>query len=321
MKIGDYPTKVESIASLSNEDSSLWIKRDDATNDRYGGNKVRKLEYLLEDGANRGAKRLLTFGAIGSHHVLATAIHGKAFGFEVAALLTPQPFSEHALANIQDGLAVGLDPIACSRSGLLPWMLARTWRPGDYLIPPGGSNVLGSMGYAQAAGELASQVSEGMACPDVIVVALGSGGTVAGLLAGLEETNLSCCLHAVQVYPKPLVSKTSTIALARAVAHRRKCNTSIHRLWQRCHVVGDRLGRGYGYATPWGQEAKRRVSEAGLTFELESTYTAKAFSHALCLIDARRYRRVLYWHTLSGAARTSVKSDELSGELKRLWKE
>jgi len=304
--------------------SSLWIKRDDATHFRYGGNKVRKLEYLLADACRMQARRIVTVGAAGSHHVLATAFHGIDAGFKVAALLTPMPFSRHALDNLGYALSLGLTAYPCRSIARLPFEFARTRRPGDYFIPPGGSSITGSMGYADAALELERQVLSGeVPEPDSIVVALGSGGTVAGLLAGLEETSLRCSVHAVRVVPWPMISGGYVEMLARAVSYRRsrqKDRSGIGSvpLRRRCRlcVVGDRLGRGYGFGTVWGDEAIARARSVGL--ELEATYTAKAFSHALRLVDGGRAGNVLYWHTLSGSCCGGL-GGGIARELDMLW--
>lgn len=300
MQLGDYPTKVERLDALSTSRSSLWVKRDDETNAVYGGNKVRKLEHLLAAALERGAKRVVTFGAAGSHHVLATVIHGRAVGLEVVAVLTPQPDGEHARTNLRAALGSGLVPCPCPHVPLVPWVLGRTWRPGDFVVPPGGSNVAASLGYAEAAQELAAQVGAGQVPePDVIVVALGSGGTAAGLTAGLEATKLASRLVAVRVVDPPLVTKASALLLAHGVAKRRGQPRSFAQLSARFELVSDRLGRGYGHPTAWGDRAIARAGEAGLC--LEHTYTAKAFSHALRLVEAGELSNVLYWHTLSGA--------------------
>jgi len=320
MHLGNYPTKVERLDELSTESTGLWVKRDDATNDVYGGNKVRKLEHLIRTASERGARRILTFGAAGSHHVLATTIHGSAAGFEVAAVLTPQPFSGHARTNLQAALGAGLEPLPCPNIAMIPFVLARAVRSGDYVVPPGGSNVTASMGYADAADELAEQVATGcMPQPDVIVVALGSGGTAAGLTAGLENTALTSRLAAVRVVEPPLVTKTSALLLALGVARRRRCRTSLRALSRRFELVRDRLGRGYGHPTAWGEEAMERAGRVGLT--LEPTYTAKAFSHALRLVEQGHFRNVLYWHTLSGADLTArAEGIEVPAELEALWR-
>src|SRR5271165_3541870 len=93
---GRYPTPVGRLSPLSTDRSELWVKRDDLTNPEYGGNKVRKLERLLARALERGARRIVTVGAAGSHHVLATAIFGRRVGLEVEAVLVPQPGTGHA---------------------------------------------------------------------------------------------------------------------------------------------------------------------------------------------------------------------------------
>src|SRR5215472_6673366 len=98
--LGSYPTPLEPLEALSRPGCSLWIKRDDLTNPLYGGNKVRKLERLLADAKQRGAQRILTVGAVGSHHVLATAVFGRRAGFEVEAVLVPQPRTAHAVDDL-----------------------------------------------------------------------------------------------------------------------------------------------------------------------------------------------------------------------------
>jgi D-cysteine desulfhydrase len=85
--LGHYPTAAHRLDALSRAGAELWIKRDDLTSKLYGGNKVRKLELIFAAAAARGARRLFTAGAAGSHHVLATTIYGRRAGFDVAALL------------------------------------------------------------------------------------------------------------------------------------------------------------------------------------------------------------------------------------------
>ncbi len=319
MKLGHYPTRVERLDALSNDATTLWVKRDDATNDVYGGNKVRKLDYLIQEALDRGARRIVTFGAAGSHHVLATTVHGTAAGFRVAAVLTPQPDSDHARRNLRASLGAGLEPFACRSEALVPWTLARSRRPGDYIVPPGGSSVVASLGYAEAAEELASQVQQGeMPEPDAIVVALGSGGTAAGLTAGIVGTPLSSRIVAVRVYPPPLMTKASALMLAYRVARRRGRPTGFQELSRRFELIGDRIGRGYAHPTPWGQEAIDRAAHVGI--DLEHTYTAKAFSHALRMVDRRAGRHILYWHTLSGAdLEPLARGVEIPQQIDRLW--
>src|SRR5215471_7640867 len=91
LRFGNYPTALEALTGLSTATTALWIKRDDLTNPTYGGNKIRKLEKLLADAKRRGAERIVTVGAIGSHHVLATGIFARSLGMKVEAVVVPQP--------------------------------------------------------------------------------------------------------------------------------------------------------------------------------------------------------------------------------------
>src|SRR5258708_3043157 len=102
MTIGVYPTPVERLEKLG-----LWVKRDDLTNPLYGGNKVRKLERLIPYAIEHGKNRIITVGAVGSHHVLATAVHASRAGLAVEAALVPQPRTDHVVENLRADLGQG----------------------------------------------------------------------------------------------------------------------------------------------------------------------------------------------------------------------
>ena len=108
ISLGAFPTPVSRVEALSRPGATLWVKRDDLSSAIYGGNKVRKLELLLGAARAAGRSKLLTIGAVGSHQVVATAIYGKLHGFEVEAILVPQPSSPHARLNLSVALAHGL---------------------------------------------------------------------------------------------------------------------------------------------------------------------------------------------------------------------
>ncbi len=316
MLLGDYPTKVSRLENVERAAAlpsgvQLWCKHDERTSPLYGGNKIRKLEHLLDEATAKGAKRLLTIGAVGSHHVLATTLFGTRAGFEVGAILTPQPWTPHVeqVARVAAGLGLQSYPVG-SFAGV-PLALARRIGQGTYFIPPGGSSASGSLGYVEAARELARQIARGdMPRPTVIVVALGSGGTAAGLLVGLLREGLLAPtpqgalpieLLAVQVVDPPLSSGPATLALALAV--RRKLREPLRRasiatLSRSLRVVRAQLGGGYGHSTPAGDEATRLAITDELV--LDPTYTAKTFAGALVEARARRSGDVvLYWHTLA----------------------
>src|SRR6478736_2477839 len=108
LDFGTYPTPVECLEQLSTASTALWVKRDDLTNAQYGGSKVRKLGPLFEDAKRHGATRIVTLGAVGSHHVLATGIFGKRAGFSVEAIVMPQPRSPHVLQTARASVAQGV---------------------------------------------------------------------------------------------------------------------------------------------------------------------------------------------------------------------
>ena len=297
--IGTYPTPVERLDTLSRPKSSLWVKRDDQTHPLYGGNKVRKLEHLLAEAKRRGKTRLLTLGAAGSHHVLATALFGARAGLGVDAVLVPQRNTGHVVENLRADLAAGATLYPVGGYVTVPFGLLRAYHRASYVIPMGGSNVVGSLGYVDAARELAAQVKAGVLPePDVAVVTLGSGGTVAGLAAGLALAGLRTRIIAVVVAGPAFITAAMARSLARrcyAKAGGRDASLLRHRIVPTTKY----LGRGYGEPTEAGARATEEAKGVGLV--LDPTYTAKCFAAALDVVASESYANVLYWHTLSSA--------------------
>ncbi len=280
---------------------ALWVKRDDLTHPLYGGNKVRKLAHLLSRARELGRTRILTAGAAGSHHVLCTALHARAHGFESAAVMTPQPYTEHAIDNLRAGLAAGLCVYAADSYAGAVLRTMRERQAHDLLVPVGGSDVVGSRGYVEAALELATQIRAGqMPTPKIIVACLGSGGTVAGLLVGLARAGLEVQLDAVLVAEQEFAIMTNVQHLVRALAH---SSAEANRAMSLLHVVRDELGAGYAQPTDRGRSARSDGAHMGLKLDL--TYTAKTYAHARD-IAAKNVGTVLYWHTLSSSDMTPL---------------
>lgn len=316
--IGHYPSPVFRADALCTDDAELWVKNDGLVNDEYGGNKVRKLELVLGDALSRGARRIVTVGAFGSHHVLATTIFARQRGLDVAAVLCPQPWTEHAEATLRAGLGLGLEVEPAGSMARVPLHVPRLVQRGDYLVPPGGSSVLGTLGYVNAVRELVDQIRAGeLPEPDVIVAPLGSGGTVAGLLAGAQREGLSSLVLGVQVAVGRVVSEAMVLSLAWGALRREGAGAGPLRLARRLALDGAYRGRGYGFPTPAGEHASEVAASIGV--QLDPTYTAKTFAKSLELVGyagasastrraTGRMRRkggqplcVLYWHTLSAA--------------------
>src|SRR6185312_10489775 len=259
-----YPTPVVPGTQLGTE--CLWVKNDGLTGTPYGGNKVRKLERLLLLAKARGAERLVTAGAAGSHHVLATAVYGRRAGFDVAAYLWPMQWSEHAEATLRASLAQGLE---VRRVGSAAEATLRLFaqRGRNFAIHIGGFGDEATLAYVDAAAELAADVAEGrLPEPASVVVPLGTGATAAGLLAGVVRSQLGSNVVAVSVAPNP-VARPLVLRLA-ARALRRTGNTHlIPQLPRRLVVDGSRVGRGYGYATAEGARATELAARLGMTLD------------------------------------------------------
>jgi 1-aminocyclopropane-1-carboxylate deaminase/D-cysteine desulfhydrase-like pyridoxal-dependent ACC family enzyme len=289
------------VDSLSTRENDFWVKRDDLTHAVYGGNKVRKLERLIADARARGATRLVTIGAAGSHHVLATTYFGRRAGLDVEAVLVPQPSTSHVLDVLRADIALGLRAFPVGSWSAAPLAFALRVAAGSSPITVGGSSVSGSMGYVDAARELSVQVQRGdLPEPDVCVVALGSGGTAAGLAAGFAAAGMKTCVVGVCVSSPAWALHLVSLFLARACARRSGLGTPLASMRSRLRMDRRFLGAGYGYPTAAGTEATAvALGAAGLV--LDPTYTAKTFACALWHVRARRARHVLYWHTLSSA--------------------
>lgn len=300
LQLGRYPTPVALVTALSRPTSALWVKRDDLTHEGYGGNKVRKLEYLLAEALARGAARVVTVGAAGSHHVLATTYFGRRAGLEVEAVLVPQPATDHVLEVLRADVGQGLRAFPVKSWSGVPFAFGKRVARGAWPITVGGSSVSGSMGYVRAASELAAQVRGGVLPePEVCVVALGSGGTAAGLAAGFAAEGMKTRVVGVCVSSPPWALRLMSLSLARACA--RRIRRSGGRASMRVRLTMDVrfLGAGYGHEAPAGVEATADALQGGLA--LDPTYTAKAFASALWHVRAGQARNVLYWHTLSSA--------------------
>ena len=293
--IGVYPTRVERLEKLG-----MWVKRDDLTSPIYGGNKVRKLERLIPEAIRRGKKRIITIGAAGSHHVLATAVFGRRAGLEVEAAIVPQRRTEHVVENMRADLAQGVTLYtARTYVGAALAMLLHLQRD-TYLVTVGGSNVIGSLGYVDAARELAAQIRAGeLPTPDAIVVTVGSGGTAAGLVAGLALEGVKTTVVGVVVSSPAWAVKLMTRRLVRATFAAAGGEDPRALGDVPLELVTTQLGAGYGEPTDAGRRALDVAGHEGLHLDL--TYTAKCFAGALECVQSARFKNVLYWHTLSSA--------------------
>ena len=309
LALSQGPSPVAQLAQVGGK--AVWIKNDGLYGTIYGGNKPRKLEFILPDVRRKGAATILTFGGLGTHHGLATALYGRQQGLRTVLLLVDQPVNDtvrRQLCWLHQAGAILHYTATARRTRLLalPILLRYTdWRRRKlpYLLPPGGSTPVGTLGYVNAALELAEQVAaKELPEPETIVVALGSSGTAAGLALGLQLAGLGSRLLAVQVSDiMPLTPQTvARLANRTATLMRRRGATlpSAKIEPAAITVLSDWLGEGYGYPTPEGERAQALLTESeGLA--LDHTYTAKTMAALLALLEDGRLGEgpTLYWHT------------------------
>lgn len=310
-------TDVQPLRVLSEDTrSSLWIKRDDQTGKIYGGNKVRKLGFLLGEARRDGAKTLLTGGAWGSHHVLATSLYGKEWGFDVEAVTLPQPMTPHVEENLRMTLGSGtkLHPSAGWTEAAALTMKRevelRIRRKKSYRIPYGGSSPVGAFGYVEAGLEFADQIAK-RECPEphAIYLPMGSSGTTAGLAVGLAAAGLTTPIVAIAVTPRLVANELTVQALITRVVHAlRKIDPSFPAVAPAARglvrVEHGLKTQGYGTEDAITREASVCATKDGI--EVDPTYTARAL--AALLREARGPRRgenLLFWNTLSSVDLTT----------------
>jgi len=309
LALSEGPSPVAELARLGGK--AIWIKNDGLYGTVYGGNKPRKLEFILPEVQRTGTATIITFGGLGTHHGLATALYGRQQGLRTVLLLVDQPVDDVVRRQLcwlhQAGAILHYTATAQRTRLLAPLTLLRyaDWRRHKlpYLLQPGGSTPVGTLGYVNAALELAEQVAaKELPEPETIVVALGSSGTAAGLALGLQLAGLGSRLVAVQVSDiMPLTPQTvARLANRTARLMRRRGATlpSTKIEPAAITVLSDWLGEGYGYPTPEAERAQALLQESeGLALDL--TYTAKTVAALLALLEDGRLGEgpTLYWHT------------------------
>ena len=287
------PTPLERLSNLSRTlgGPEIWIKRDDCTVVATGGNKVRKLEWLIGEAQIQGASHLVTQGAVQSNHVRQTAAVARKFGMTCTALL------EHRIdTNDRDYLGSGnilLDKLFGCRieyraSGLD--MNAEAEKKGAelratgvsvYVIPGGGSNPVGALGYVSCAQELMQQADDMGLRIDRVVTATGSAGTHAGLLVGLEGMNAQVPVLGIGVRLPRDRQEENVHRLAQATADYVGLKGGIRR--EAVVANCDYVGAGYGIPTEgMGQAVRMLAEEEGIL--LDPVYSGKAMAGMIDLI-------------------------------------
>jgi D-cysteine desulfhydrase len=310
--LADLPTPVEPLRKLAEEldEEDLFIKRDDLSGQLYGGNKVRKLEFLLAEAQARQATSVITFGTAGSNHCLATALYARKLGMEAIEILSPQPNTSLVGPNLLMAYHVGAElhhyqsESAAERGAA--WQTARRVGAGEkapHIIRRGGSSPLGTIGFVNAGLELAEQIKRGeLPEPDLLYVPMGTMGTAVGLSMGLAAAELATKVVAVRVVDLAYGSEDGFHKLFDATASLlRKLDENFPKLrWVDANVDfrHDQFGEKYALYTEAGIEAIN-ILKSTEGIQLEGTYTGKAMAALIAdsLVGRLEGKAILFWNT------------------------
>lgn len=313
------PTKVDRLTELEQAldltDTKVYIKRDDKDHHIYGGNKLRKFEFIFGEILKKKKKGIITLGGVGTNHGIACAIICKELGLKCDLFLSLQPLTWHVQRSLllYDYFGAKLHFTKLFELGILKSLFFRLFHPKYYLMSIGGSPLLGigsplgSIGFINAILELKIQIDQGvLEEPDIIFVAAGSTGTAAGLTAGCKLIGLKTKVHFVNVSRDIVVSPKVLMNTAnKAIKYLRKRDTSIPDVEvteEDFKMIKGYLGSEYGVKTIRSQKAVDLISETEgkkKGFKLETTYTGKT---AAAMIDylkqeSNEQKVVLFWDT------------------------
>lgn len=304
VELAELPTPVMPFG----ESGRGWIKRDDLTHPLYGGNKIRKLEFIVGEWRAKNVREVITFGAIGTNAGLATALAGHLEGINCRVLLFDQPVSATVRANLGAMRQLGARLDYCGslfRTVLTYYLHPKRLLPGHYFLFAGCANPAATFAYINAAFELQEQIRQGqLPEPTEIIVPVGSSSTLAGLSLGVQLCGLKTRVIGVRVAPSHLgpfpAWTTGTVFTQIRAAHAFLKKHLPHMTFPepgQPELRDDYYGPGYGEPTPEALAAiERFMASTGLA--LEQTYSGKA---AACFLDRLEAASgpVLFWNTFN----------------------
>ncbi len=309
----DRLTELENYLSLN--DGEIYIKRDDKDHKIYGGNKLRKFEFIFGEILKKKKKGLITLGGIGTNHGAACAIVAKELDLKCELFLSLQPVTWHVQRSLllYHYFGAKLHFTKMFELGVLKSLLFRLFHPKYYLMSIGGSPLfgigtpLGSIGFINAIFELKNQIDEGILPePDIIFVAAGSTGTAAGLTAGCKLLGLKTKVYPVNVSRDIVVNPKNLIKIAnKSIKYLRKRDKSIPDVQVNkgdFNMIKGYLGSNYGVKSVKGQKAVDLVYELEgnkLGFKLETTHTGKTMAAMLEFLEKEenKSKKILFWNT------------------------
>jgi len=310
LHLAHLPTPPEPMPRISEHlgGPNLWIKRDDCTGLSSGGNKTRKLEFLMADAVERGADTIITQGATQSNHARQSCAAAARLGLESHILLENRTGSEdeaythngNVLLDQLHGATISLRPADSDMNAEMELLAQQLRDDGKkpYIIPGGGSNEIGALGYVNAAFEMTHQANERLLRIDHLVHATGSAGTQAGLVVGMQAMNSGIPVYGVSVRAPKAKQEENVFGLAQRTLDFMGLPQS---LVPRDSVVAnsDYVGDGYGLPTDSMVEAvKMLASYEGIL--LDPVYSGKGFAGLIDLVRKGHFKKgenVVFLHT------------------------
>jgi L-cysteate sulfo-lyase len=304
------PTPLEPLERISAElgGPNIWIKRDDCTGLSSGGNKTRKLEFLMAEAVERGADTVITQGATQSNHARQTCAAAAKLGFDCHILLEDRTgyhdeayaYNGNVLLDQLHGASVSLRPADSDMNAEMEQLAQRLRDDGNkpYVIPGGGSNEVGALGYVNAAFELTHQANERSLRIDHLVHATGSAGTQAGLVLGMEAMHSGIPVYGVSVRaPKPKQEENVFGLAQRTAAYMGYSPDLVAR--ETIVANSDYVGDGYGLPTDSMKEAVSMLARLeGIL--LDPVYSGKGFAGLIDLIRKGHFKpgeNIVFLHT------------------------
>ena len=309
IKLGHFPTPLEPMPRLSEAlgGPEIWIKRDDCTGLSTGGNKTRKLEFLMAEAIEQGAEMVLTQGATQSNHARQTAAAAAKLGFKCHLLLENRTGSEESLylengnvlLDVLHGATYERRPADLDMHQELLDAAAKFEAQGvkTYVIPGGGSNPTGALGYVNCAIELMNQINETGLHFDHLIHATGSQGTQAGLVAGMKLVSSPIPVLGIGVRAPKEKQEAAVLALTEKTLALFPNAPAVQKedVVANCNYVGE----GYGIPSEGGIEAIKMLAELeGLLFD--PVYSAKGMAGMIDLIrkgEFKKGERIIFLHT------------------------
>lgn len=304
--LGFFPTPVEKLANLGRilGGPTIYIKRDDNSGLALGGNKTRKLEYILGDAVAQGADTIITAGAIQSNHCRQTAAAAARLGLQCHLLLGgEEPRSPQGNLLLDKLLGCKIHWAGENRKGedipeLYNKLVSAGYRP--YVVPYGGSNEQGAYAYVEGIKELHLQLEQLRVSISDIIFASSSGGTQAGLMVGNKVLNANYTLHGINIDKDEtgdIPFAEHIIRLANSTAKLAGCDYRFTS--QDLLLNADYLGEGYGVV---GELEKQAISMAA-RYEgilVDPVYTGRALGALIDMVKSGRFSaedNILFWHT------------------------